>query len=129
MRRYDTDRRPLTYRLPESHFGFAGLPTLALFGEQTAWLSSTLLAPIVLAAAGTLCGIALYIARRMHWITKSDELSLRGRLRVLFGALFIAAGTLPFLLSQVPKLTVAVLVFGALVFVPYRLRGLGDRLS
>jgi hypothetical protein len=112
MRSQERDRRS---------WSFIGLPTLGLLDTPALWMSGTALALLTVAFAGLVSGLILYVASRRHWISTATELKLRARLRVVFGILFLAATTLPFLLAQIPTLTVAFGLISLLAYIPYRL--------
>ena len=103
------------------HWNFAGLPALELLETPAVWMSGTILALMTVAFAGLVSGLILYVASRRHWISTATELQLRSRLRIAFGLLFLAATTLPFLLAQIPTLTVAFGLIGLLGYIPYHL--------
>lgn len=94
------------------------MSSLAVTGDDGTWLTSTLLSLLVVLAIGGLATLYMYAGRYFRWFSRAEEIRLTRTFRVAFGALFLAAALLPYLLAKAPLLAVAAMSLALVALVP-----------
>lgn len=94
------------------------LPSVAVLDGDGLWLTSTLVSLLVVLTLGGLAAVYLYAARHFRWVTQAEEIRLTRKFRVAFGALFLAATLLPYLLAKAPLLAVTSMSLAVIALIP-----------
>jgi len=94
------------------------LPSMAVLQGDGLWLTSTMVSLAVVLVLGVLSAVFIYAGRYFHWLTHAEQLRLSRTFRVAFGALFLAAALLPYLLAKAPLLAVTSISLGLVALIP-----------
>lgn len=97
------------------------LPSMAVLQGDGLWLTSTLVSLLVVLVLGLLAAVFVYAGRYFRWLTHAEQIRLTRTFRVAFGALFLAAALLPYLLAKAPLLAVTSISLGLLALIPFLL--------
>lgn len=92
---------------------------LALLDGESVWLTSTVIGLVIVVLLGLAASLYLYAGRRFHWLSHGEYLRLKRTLHVAFGALFLAAATLPYLVSKAPLLAMTGIILALLALLPF----------
>ncbi|MFB6350424.1 MAG: hypothetical protein ABEK29_01335 [Bradymonadaceae bacterium] len=67
---------------------------------------------------GLVAALYIHAGRYFRWLSHADQIHLTRICRVAFGALFLAATLLPYLLAKAPLLAVTSISLGLVALVP-----------
>ena len=92
--------------------------SVAAVSGDGVWLTSTLVSLLVVLALGLLATLFIYAARYFRWLTHAEQLQLARKFRVAFGALFLTAALVPYLVAKAPLLAVTSMSLAVLALIP-----------
>lgn len=93
-------------------------PVVAVVQADSIWLTSTVVSLIAVGALAVIASLYLYAGRRFHWLSNAQQIKLARTFRVAFGALFLAATILPYLVVKAPLLAVACMTLFLIGLIP-----------